>query len=179
MTIRYLTLPGYQNSGPHHWQTLWEKHDPKFFRIDLHDWNHPHCAKWVETLERTVSSTGKDIILVAHSLGCLLVAHWAARTHLPIQGAFLVAPPDPTRPDFPRETSVGFDPVPLRRFSFSSILVASTNDPFGSLEFATDCAQSWGSRLVNIGATGHINAESNLGMWPEGQRLLTTLVEKE
>ncbi|OYU42993.1 MAG: alpha/beta hydrolase, partial [Burkholderiales bacterium PBB4] len=36
-------------------------------------------------------------------------------------------------------------------------------------------AHSWGSRFVNYGARGHINADSGLGDWPEGLQFLEQL----
>jgi hypothetical protein len=117
---------------------------------------------------------GESPVLVAHSLGCLCVAHWAARTTLKVKGALLVALPDPEEAGFPSEAK-GFSPVPLRSFGFPSIVVASSNDPYGSLGFARSCSLAWGSRFVNIGPVGHINSESGLGNWPEGLTLYQEL----
>jgi predicted alpha/beta hydrolase family esterase len=116
----------------------------------------------VNVLEQAVAEIGERPVLVAHSLGCLCVAHWAARTSFNIKGALLVAPPNPEEATFPSEAT-GFSPVPLGSFGFSSIVVASSNDPYGSLGFARSCALGWGSRFVNIGPAGHINSESGLG----------------
>jgi predicted alpha/beta hydrolase family esterase len=113
-------------------------------------------------------------MLVAHSLACVLVTHWALRTDLPVRAALLVAPSNPDRPDFDR-SAVGFSPVPRRRLPFPSILVASSNDPKGTLEYAAACAEAWGSRFVNVGAVGHINVASGLGDWPQGQLLYRQL----
>jgi len=162
-----LILPGIRSSDQNHWQTLWESANPEFVRVQQRDWNRPVCHEWVNVLERAVAETSKSPVLVAHSLGCLCVAHWAARTSLKIKGALLVAPPNPEGVGFPSEAT-GFSPVPLVLFGFPSILIASSNDPYGSLEFARACALGWGSRFVNIGAAGHINSESGLGDWPEG-----------
>jgi hypothetical protein len=65
--------------------------------------------------------------------------------------------------------------MPRQRLGFLSTVVASTNDPYVSLERASQFAQSWGSRLVNVGDGGHINSESGLGDWPEGFALLQEL----
>ena len=85
-----------------------------------------------------------------------------------------MAVPDPDGPNFPAE-AVGFSPLPEQKFSFPSIVVASTDDPYGSVAFAQARASVWGSRLVNIGAAGHVNADSGLGPWPEGFALLQRL----
>ncbi len=132
------------------------------------------CEEWLGVLERSVARVGAGAVLVAHSLACLLVARWAARTALRVAGALLVAPPDPDGPSFP-EAAVGFSPVAIEPFAFPSIVVASSNDPYGTLEFARSCASAWGGRLVDIGPAGHINSESGLGEWREGFSLLQEL----
>jgi len=170
-----LILPGIGNSGPEHWQTYWERANPSFVRIEQHDWDHPICSEWVAALETAVQKMGPNTVLVAHSLACLLVAHWAATTALPIHGALLVSVPDPDGPNFPKE-AIGFSPVPQERLGFPSIVVASTNDPYGSEEFTSHCATVWGSRYVVMGALGHINSQSALDEWPEGFALLQTLL---
>ncbi len=174
MPSTVLTLPGIGNSGPQHWQTLWEQSNPGFVRISQRDWDHPICAEWVSVLERTVKGIAAPVVVVAHSLGCLALAHWAAQPHAPIQAALLVAVPDPDGPNFPAD-AVGFSPLPRQKFSFPSIVVASTDDPYGSVAFAQARASVWGSRLVNIGAAGHVNADRGLGPWPEGFALLQRL----
>ena len=139
------------------------------------DWNNPVCSEWVAALEQQVSAAGPSAVLVAHSLASLVVAHWANSTALRIRGALLVAVPDPDGLAFPKEAS-GFSPAPPKRFPFRSIVVASTDDPYGSLDYAQRCAEHWESRFVNIGAKGHINAASGLGAWPAGVALLQELL---
>jgi uncharacterized protein len=174
MNATILILPGIGNSGPEHWQSLWETSNPSFVRVQQRDWDHPVCSEWLDVLERTVAQAGAKTVLVAHSLACALVAHWAAKTNLEIKGALLVAVPNPEAPNFPKE-AVGFSPLPLKLLMFPSILVASTNDPYGNVEFAKSAAYAWGSRFVTIGPTGHINSESGLAEWNEGFSLLQQL----
>ncbi len=174
MNIPVLILPGIGNSGPDHWQSLWEKANSSFVRVQQRDWDSPVCEEWLEVLEKSVARVDVDAVLVAHSLACLLVAHWAAQTHLKVKGALLVAPPNPDGPNFPKEV-VGFSPLPIKSFRFPSIVVASTSDPYGSLEFAMSCALAWGSRFVSAGAVGHINSNSGLGEWREGFALFQQL----
>jgi predicted alpha/beta hydrolase family esterase len=139
--------------------------------VDQQDWDHPECDVWVAALEAAVRGSEPDVVLVAHSLACLQLAHWAASTRCRVRGALLVAVPDPEGVAFPRE-AIGFSPLPLGRFAFPSIVVASSDDPYGSVDHARRCTDAWGSRLVEIGAAGHINAGSGLGDWAEGQALL-------
>lgn len=174
MPTPVLILPGIGNSGPQHWQTLWERSQPGFVRVEQRDWDHPVCEEWVAAVEDAVKRAGPDVILVAHSLACLAVAHWAAHPHSPIKAALLVAVPNAQRPSFPKE-AVGFSKTPTPTFAFRSTVVVSDDDPFGSAENAERLAGSWGSRVVNIGPRGHINADSSLGDWPAGLELLKEL----
>jgi hypothetical protein len=174
MNTTALMLPGIGNSGPDHWQSLWEITNTSFVRIRHRDWDHPVCNEWMETLENTLAPDGAHVVLVAHSLACALVAHWAGTTKLKIKGALLVAPPNPDGFNFPKE-AVGFSPLPMKSFAFPSIVVASANDPYGSLEFARSVASAWGSRFINIGSAGHINSNSGLGEWNDGFSLFKEL----
>ncbi|QIX62383.1 alpha/beta hydrolase [Hymenobacter sp. BT18] len=168
-----LLLPGLGNSGPQHWQTRWEQHYG-YLRANQHNWDQPDCHDWVHTLDQAIAAAGPEVVVVAHSLGCATVAHWAATTHRTIRAALLVAPADVDRPDFPPEVT-GFSPMPRTLLPFPSIVVASTNDEYVTLPRAQAFAESWGSRLVNVGALGHINSASDLGLWPQGHALLREL----
>lgn len=178
MLVDYDTLivPGIGNSGPEHWQSIWEQNDHRCRRIIQNDWDHPVLSVWMEKLDVEVARLRRSAIIVAHSLGCLLVAHWATVSlHTKrIQGALLVAVPDPASPSFP-QTAVGFNNIPTSRIPFQSTLVASNTDPYSKLSFAQTCAENWGSKLICIGDAGHINASSGLGEWRFGHDLLGSL----
>ncbi|ACU61459.1 RBBP9/YdeN family alpha/beta hydrolase [Chitinophaga pinensis] len=174
MEVNVLTAPGLHGSGPLHWQTIWE-HNPGYKRIDQQNWDTPEMTEWIKTIEEAVAAAGPDVVIAAHSLGCIALAHWAQHTKLSIKGALLVAPADAERPGFPEEAH-GFSPIPMSALPFKSIVVSSTNDQYATLERARSFANAWGSRFVNAGEKGHINADSNLGDWPAGQTLLTELV---
>lgn len=176
MATPVLILPGWGDSGPGHWQTLWEQANPGFRRVVQRDWEYPICAEWVAMLDGEIQAVGGPVILVAHSLGCITVAHWA-RTGVPaVRGALLVAPPDVEHPDFPPVIE-GFAPVPRERLTFPSILVASRNDPFGDFERSRALAQAWGSRFIDAGNSGHINADAGFGPWRLGENLLAQLTQ--
>ena len=171
-----LIAPGLGSSGPLHWQTSWEKEQPHFKRIEQSDWDFPQCADWVTRIEEEIKHAGENVIIVAHSLACIALAFWARETSLKIKGALLVAPADTERADFPKEPR-GFSPIPLQGLNFPSILVASVNDPYITLERCEHLAAKWGSRFENIGAAGHINASSGLGSWPEGKVFVEELMD--
>jgi uncharacterized protein len=174
-----LVLPGYMNSGAGHWQTRWESLYPVFKRVPMPDWDHPAREAWCRTLDTAVRATPGPLVFAAHSLGCLTVAFWVAQyasveSLAKVAGALLVAVPDPAGADFPQD-ACGFEPVPLATLPFASIVIASSDDPYGAVPFSQRCAAAWGSRWYEIGARGHINADSGLGDWDEGQRWLASL----
>jgi uncharacterized protein len=192
VNMHYILLPGWQNSAPDHWQSLWEA-QLGYQRVIQHDWMHPLRGDWITRLEDHLLSIDerpaqyicrletenaskiqqkndpRDILLIAHSLGCHLVAAWAAlskNTHR-IRGALLVAPPDCVREQFPQEMKSWRAPV-LQKLPFPSICVISSNDPFCDLAPGKAMAAAWGSRCIELGDKGHINAESGLLDWPQG-----------
>ncbi len=171
-----LILPGWQNSGPQHWQSLWQE-QLGYQRVEQHDWLRPLRGDWIARLEDVVLSTPTPVVLVAHSLGCQLVAAWAAHSQNTqrVQAALLVAPGDVERAEL-RPLLTSWSPVVRQRLPFASTLVASHNDPYCSFERAQGFAQAWGADLVDAGELGHINADSGLGDWPQGQALLDTLL---
>ena len=176
---RTLLLPGLYNSDPGHWQSRWEVRDETMKRVIQDDWETPHCADWVARLDQTLAYAGPDILLVAHSAGCALVAHWAVGCQQgQVRGALLVAPSDPEAPSFPSGPT-GFSPIPLLRLPFPSIVVASSNDPFVTIARAQTFASAWGGEFVTMGEVGHINTASGLGAWPEGLALLRNFRETQ
>jgi predicted alpha/beta hydrolase family esterase len=169
-----LILPGLYNSGPEHWQSRWEIAHPEFRRVQQDDWERPACKDWVARLGEAVRAT-PEAVLVAHSSACALVAHWAAeRPGGQVRGALLVGPSDPEAPSYPAGPT-GFGPMPLQKLPFPSIVVASRNDPYVTLERARLFAAAWGARLVDVGEAGHINSQSGLSEWAFGFGLLQEL----
>ena len=173
-----LVLPGWQGSGPQHWQSLWQARQG-FQRVDQHDWQHPLRGDWIARLEDVVLSADEPVVLVAHSLGCVLVAAWASHTRNAhrVKAALLVAPGDVEREAL-RPVLASWSPIPLQPLPFTSTLVASQDDPYCSFERAQSFAAAWGAALVDAGTVGHINADSGLGDWPQGQALLSALIHR-
>ena len=170
-----LVLPGYGDSGPAHWQSLWEAADATCRRVVQRDWLNPALPEWRERLDRAVGECDRPPILVAHSLGCVLVAHWAPHARRRVAGALLVAPADADMLAPVLDAVASFAPVPLEPLPFPSTVVASSDDPYVSVERAEAFARAWGSRFVMIGRAGHINTDAGYGEWPEGRRLLDEL----
>jgi len=174
-----LLVPGLENSGPGHWQSIWERQRGDCERVELVMWDEPHRNTWVNQLNLAIRSADRPVVLVAHSLGCLAVAWWA-QLEQPgadsrVIGALLVAPPDvDVSPLDDRLTA--FSPTPSQPLPFPSILVGSRNDPYLGYRSARRLARTWGSRFADAGSIGHINAASEIGDWPFGQFLLEQLL---
>ncbi|HTD03117.1 alpha/beta hydrolase [Undibacterium sp.] len=167
-----LLLPGLYNSAPGHWQSIWEQTLPATIRVQQQNWELPQKDDWVASLAAAVAAVDGPVVLAAHSLGCALVAWWV-RQGMPgagqagrIKGALLVAPPGVERAAFPAPS---FAPMPTMRLPFTCKVIASSNDPWCDMAVTEAWARQWGAQLHNIGAKGHINGESGLGAWQQGQ----------
>jgi hypothetical protein len=171
-----LLLPGWQNSGPAHWQSRWEQRYGDL-RVEQHDWMRALRGDWISRLEEVVLEQSAPCVLVAHSLGCMLTAAWAAvsRNKHKVQGALLVGPGDPEREAL-RTVLPSWSPVVLRPLPFPSTLVGSRDDPYCDIARAQAFARAWGSTWVDYGARGHLNADSGLGDWPEGRVFVDSLL---
>lgn len=174
-----LLLPGWQNSGPAHWQSRWE-HLYGYRRVDQHDWLRPRRGDWIAQLEEVLLGCDEPAVLVAHSLGCLHVAAWAAhsRNTARVKAALLVAPGDAEREAL-RAVLPSWSPIHRNPLPFPSVMVGSRNDPYCLFERAQGFATAWGSRFLDIGNAGHINAESGLEDWPAGHAFLIDLMSKK
>jgi predicted alpha/beta hydrolase family esterase len=174
-----LLIPGLNDSGPGHWQTHWEHKYPNAHRVELGMWDSPHRNTWVNKLNLAIHRAKWPVVLVAHSLGCITVAWWAEYEQpgpdSAVIGALLVAPPDVDRPGLDPRLS-RFSACPRSELPFPSVVAASQNDPFCNQRSAISLARDWGSHFADAGAVGHINADSNLGDWPLGERLLEFLL---
>ncbi len=175
----FLIVPGWNGSGPGHWQTIWEQRHANFRRVEQDNWHRPSRKQWVEAIERTVQGIRGSVFLVAHSLGCLAVAQWAESGDSGrVGGALLVAPPWLTASDSCPPQLAEFLPVPTSKLPFPSILAASEDDPYLPIEIAVRLARAWGSEFADLGRQGHINIASGHGDWPEGERLLERLTQR-
>lgn len=176
--IRILIQPGLNNSGPAHWQSLWQASNPQFERVQQVSWDQPELASWLTTLAAQLARSPEPTVIVAHSLGCIATAHLALRQHPEnLVGALLVAPADVERPDAPAAVC-SFAPLPLAALPFPNIVVASDNDPYCSWPRSQQLAQAWRAELVTQHNAGHINADSGFGEWPAGLALLQRLLQR-
>lgn len=170
--VNLVFMAGIGNSEPEHWQSRWAKSHPGSVWVEPPSWDAPVRDQWVAALKRDALRASRPTVIVAHSLGCLVVAEAAEDlAKSGVVGAFLVSVPDTEGPKFP-SCAVGFKHATSLALPIKSMIIASTDDPYGSYEHSARVAKLWGSTLAAVGAKGHINSGSNVGDWVEGQRLL-------
>ena len=182
-TTSIIIVPGWRDSGPGHWQSLWAERLPHARRVVQDDWITPTRSAWVSQLEKTVLAAPQPVVIVAHSLGCIATTHMGPEAAARVRGALLVAPADPQRFS-PRGVRIGTRrngrrslaaDLPFTPLPFPSLVVASRNDPWMRLETVEHWAGLWGSAMIDIGEAGHINVDSGFGPWPQGLALLRAL----
>ena len=194
--ITVLIVPGLRDAVALHWQTLLE--------AKLRAQGRPvvaltppgreglQCAARVAAIDDAVRAIDAPVVIVAHSAGCVMVAHWAQRTRRRIRGALLAgnltrvlpkgvdATVDPKTGEEPRifgeiRRAGGWLPVPRTPLPFRSIVAASSNDPLGDHDRIAELAEAWGSERVDLGAVGHLNPASGYGEWPRAEAFIDEL----
>ncbi|WP_194788247.1 alpha/beta hydrolase [Pseudomonas sp. UFMG81] len=170
-SIRYLIVPGWQGSPDNHWQSHWQRSLPNSTRVEQQDWLTPQRRDWVQALEQAIAAERSPVILIAHSLGCITVAHWATQASPSllrrVRGALLVAPADVERPTCAPALR-NFAPIPLQVLPFPSQVVSSDNDPAVSVPRALYLARAWGAEAGLLANAGHINVKSGHERWEQG-----------
>lgn len=171
-----LIVPGLRDRVAQHWQTLLEQALREAARpvLALEPMGRADldCAARVAQIESAVQAAQAPVVLVAHSGGCITVAHWAARHGRGVHAALLAVPPDFEQPmpdGYPGVDALraaGWLPVPRARLPFRSIVAASRDDPLASYDRVAELARDWGGELVDLGDVGHLNPASGFGPWP-------------
>jgi predicted alpha/beta hydrolase family esterase len=172
--LHTLIIPGIDGSPEGHLQAWWADTDPNATLVEQDDWRAPVPEAWEARLASAIRRRPGSI-LVAHSLGCLLVARLLRRwKHAPVRAALLVAPADPAL-----NARIGMFEIEAQdALGVPAMVVCSRNDPWMGFEKATSIAAAWGAEFVDMDQSGHINIASGHGPWPEGRELHATLVRR-
>ncbi|MEV6634894.1 alpha/beta hydrolase [Actinoplanes sp. NPDC051470] len=171
-----IVVPGLGGSGRDHWQSYWLRDRRGAVRVEQRDWERPDRDEWVGTLHETVQRATGPVVLVAHSLGCHTVAHWAHQHDAQVRAALLVAPPDIAHSASQGAPIGGFGPPTADPLPFPAVLAASSDDRWAQLDWSCQLAKQWGARFVDLGNAGHVNPEAGFGPWPQGEALLRDLL---
>lgn len=174
-SVPVVIVPGWQGSGPGHWQT-WlaeqlveagrEVRSPAFADLE-----RPEVADWLAALAGALDGLPDDgFDVVTHSLGAVLWLHHVARSPgapRPARVA-LIAPPAPATAiaelaDF-FPPPVGIDTV--RHGADGTVLVGGSDDPFCPEGIAEAYGRPLKMATTVIDGGGHLNVESGFGEWP-------------
>lgn len=178
-----LIVPGLRDHVSEHWQTLLTARLPQVRTVPPMGREDLNCADRIKAIEREIASIEGPVVIVAHSGGCVMVAHWAKVTRHAnaVCGALLATPPDfdsPMPAGYPSLEALqtgGWLPVPRERLPFRSLVAMSRNDPLGEYERVGELAMAWGSETVDLGNVGHLNPASGFGEWPQAEEFIREL----
>ena len=175
-------VPGLRTHAPDHWQTRLAAELPRVRIVPPPGRDALSLAARVTALDRVLSAVDTPVVLVAHSAGVIITAHWARQPSRTIHSALLATPPDiekslpPGYPTIAELNGTGWLPIPRHRLPFPSIVAASTTDPLATPPRVTEFAEAWGSRLIELGDVGHLNLASGFGPWTRAHELLDATI---
>jgi predicted alpha/beta hydrolase family esterase len=175
-------VPGLRDHVADHWQTLMAAEIPGSRTVAAPEHDKLSCAARLQALDMAIQAITGPIVLVAHSAGCVTVAHWALTGRRPIQAALLATPADIERPlptGYPSLDALrasGWLPLPRWPLPFRTVLAASSDDPLATLPRSIQLASDWQAEIVTLGSVGHLNPASGYGPWPQGRVLVEALI---
>ena len=171
--VRLLVIPGLNDSGPAHWQTWLQAHFKRqAVRVQQEDFGQPDLAAWAGRIEATVVAHPRTHwVAAAHSFGCLALLRYLGQGGAAVRSALLVAPADPQKFGV-------VDRLPRSSLPIASVLIASETDPWMSITAAREWGTTWGSRVLNLGDVGHINADSGFGPLPQAKSLVRQMIQR-
>jgi predicted alpha/beta hydrolase family esterase len=173
-----IVVPGLGGSGHDHWQSRWVREQPGAVQVEQRDWDQPDRDEWIAALDSVVQRAAGPVVLVAHSLGCHTVAHWAQDHNAQVRAALLVAPPDIAKSAARGAPIGGFGPPAAGPLPFPTLLAASDTDPWAEIDWCRQLAEQWGAQFADLGDAGHVNIDAGFGPWPQGEQLLRDLLTR-
>lgn len=192
--LKIVFIPGLGGSGENHWQSIWVKKMSNTLMVDFENMDAPVLEEWLKTFNEVMSKVSEPTVLVAHSLGCSLVAHWIKRNRdenvvewvqgnekeneVKIAAVMMVACADVDSEEHTPDIVRSFAPLPLNKMPYPSVLVISENDPYVEKERASYFAAKWSSKPIFIGNKDHISSGPLVGEWEEGQEILSDLIKR-
>lgn len=187
MSLTVLIVPGLRDHVETHWQTWLAAQLPQVRTVPPMGREDLDCTRRVQAIEAAMEAIDGPVLLVAHSGGCIMLAHWArGSVHAQrVCGALLATPPDFEQPmpegypTLPALQASGWLPVPHQRLPFPSLVATSDNDPLATRERVLTMARDWGSETIDLGAVGHLNPASGYGEWPMALLLIERLSSKD
>lgn len=182
MSATVLFVPGLRDHVEDHWQTHAARVFPGSVTVEPLTQDRLSRSARVAALDAALQAIAGDVVIAAHSAGCLMVAHWAQRPSRPVKAALLATPADveqPLPPGYPALEDLsdnGWLPIPRLPLPFPAVVVASANDPLAAFERVEGLARDWGAELHHAGMVGHLNPPAGFGPWPDGHRHIAQLL---
>jgi predicted alpha/beta hydrolase family esterase len=182
--VTVLFVPGLRDHVAEHWQTHAAAALPGSVTVEPLRVDGLSRAARVAALDAALRAIPGDVVLAAHSAGCLTVAHWAAAPSRAVRAALLVTPADvenPLPPGYPVMADLqlhGWLPIPRAPLPFAALVVASRNDPLASVAKVEELAASWHADLYDAGEVGHLNPAAGFGPWSDALPLIERLVRE-
>jgi predicted alpha/beta hydrolase family esterase len=171
-----LILPGWQGDSPDHWTGRWPlRHGHRL--VQQHDWQRPLRGDWLMRLEETVMDLSCPVVLVAHGLGCHLVAAWAGYSPQVgrVHSALLVAPIDLLSEPWPSRLP-SWTRAARQRLPFSSTVVARDQKDQSVSDYSRQWARAWDARWLQQPPAADFSHGPDAD-WPEGHALLQELIK--
>lgn len=176
-----LFVPGLRDHVEDHWQTHAAREIPDAVTVAPLAADRLSRAGQVAALDAALRAIEGEVVVVAHSAGCLTTVHWALAPTRAIRAALLVAPADIENPlpaGYPEPAALkdgGWFPIPRKALPFPALVVASRNDPLATFDRVASFADTWGAALHDAGDVGHLNPAAGYGPWPGLSGLLDRL----
>ena len=184
MNATILFVPGLRDHVAEHWQTHMARGLPGSITVEPLTTDRLSLEHRVAALDAALNAIDGDVVIAAHSAGCMMVAAWAKRPTRRIKGALLATPADtehPLPPGYPGIDDLranGWLPVPRQPLPFPTLVAASRNDPLAAFARVEAFARDWGATLHDAGDVGHLNPAAGFGPWPAALGLLETLANR-
>lgn len=184
MTATVLFVPGLRDHVEDHWQSHAARAIPGSQTVEPLTQDRLSRVARVAALDAALQVIEGEVVLAAHSAGCLTVAHWAQAPTRAIKAALLATPADmemPLPPGYPTMADLEegrWLPVPRSPLPFTSIVAASHNDPLASWERVATLAVNWGASIHDAGKVGHLNPPAGFGPWHRGVDIITSLTAR-
>ncbi|MDE2041919.1 MAG: alpha/beta hydrolase [Alphaproteobacteria bacterium] len=181
MSTTILFVPGLRGHVGDHWQSHAARALPGSRTVPPLEANGLSRPARVAALDAARLAIEGEVVIAAHSAGCLMVAHWAQAPSRAIKGALLATPADiehPLPPGYPEPQALadgGWLPIPRVRLPFTTLVVASRNDPLADFDRVAGMATDWGAELIDAGNVGHLNPPSGFGPWPQSLEFIARL----
>jgi predicted alpha/beta hydrolase family esterase len=176
VTTSFLILHGIENHRPpEHWQFLLAAqlvergHQVRYPALPEAD--APELEQWLSTLrEELAALTGEQLVVVCHSLACLLWFRAAERgLEGPVDRLLLVSPPASERvPDSGASLRLdSIDAAAVRASVVGEIAIAcSDDDPYNPVGAQSLYGDPLGLTATIVAGAGHITPDAGYGPWP-------------